>query len=116
MVVGGCWPAMQTAMMIGSCWPAVEAARVVLFVLASNEDSNGVRLLLSSNADNHDVRYLFANGGETAMLLRKSIQRFLRKKSSNDDMLNEENILSSAKHWDPYRASLCEIIVVRRVP
>ena len=88
----------------------------VLFLLASNQDSNGVGLLLSSNADNHDVRYMFANGGETVMLLRKSIQRFLRKKSSNDDMLTEQNLLASAKHWDPYRASLCENIVIRRVP
>ena len=28
-------------------------------------------------------------------------------------MLTEQNFLASAKHWDPYRASLCEIIRVR---
>ena len=31
-------------------------------------------------------------------------------------MLTEQKLLASAKHWDPYRASLCEIIVIRRVP
>ena len=38
---------METAMVVGGCWPAIETALVVL--LANNGNSHGLRWVLSSN-------------------------------------------------------------------
>ena len=52
MVVGGCWPTMETVMVMGASWPAMETAMVVgACVLAHNGDNHGGGRLLAHNRD-----------------------------------------------------------------
>ena len=45
-----CWPTMETAMVVGGCWPAMDAV-MELMAVGQQGDSHGCGWLLARNAD-----------------------------------------------------------------
>ena len=54
-----CWPTMETAMVVGGCWPAMDAA-MELMVVGQQGIQPWNTFVLASNGDSHGGGWLLA--------------------------------------------------------